>query len=167
MARRNRKVRSKKQHRRWQPSAEMRERALHALSLMRADRFSLARASKEIGMRPMMVRRYVGVALAKASNGRYRAKPLDRLRRELNFLTEEGQILIVVHSSKTASLIGHYWAAVNRYLKTGDVSGIEEFRSKAIKAGSKRYVFVTDPHVLKRLGNAGELSIEHIYATNY
>jgi hypothetical protein len=167
MARRNRKVRSKKRGRRWQPSEETRERALHALSLMRADRFSLARASKEMAMTPMMVRRYVGTALAKAPNGRYRAKPFDRLRRALNFLTEEGQIPIVVHSSKSASRIGRYWAAVNRYLKTGDFSGIEDFRSKAIRAGSKRYVFVTDPHVLKRLGNAGELSIEHIYASSY
>jgi len=167
MAKRNRSPRSRKHRRRWRPSEEVRDQALHALSLMRADGFSLARASKEMGMTPRMVMRYVGVALTKAPNRRYRAKPFDRLRRSLFFLTPDEKISIVVHSSKTASRISRYWTALNRYLKTGDLGGIDEFRGKSIEAGSNRYEFLRDPHILKRLGNAGEVSFEHLYSSNY
>jgi hypothetical protein len=108
--------------------------------------------------------RYANVALRKDDTGRYQALPSDRLPRFLRFLTAEGQINITVRSSRTATRISEYMAAVDHYLKTGDTAQLAQFRGRSVKAGKLTLPFVTDPRVLDRLAHAGEVAFEDLYA---
>lgn len=139
------------------------ERALDALALMRRDRISLSQAATRAGTTRNTVRRYAGSAIRKDARGRYAARPSDRLIRRMRFLTPRGQITLDVTNSRTASRIARYFAAVDRYLKTGKTDALREFRGKAIRVGKVAYPFITDPRTLSRLGRAGEVSFEDLY----
>jgi len=131
---------------------------------MRADGKSFTAAIKEAKTTRTTALRYVSSALLKERSGRYRAKPSDRFARELNFLTPGGQMAITVRSSLSASKIAGYMAAVDRYLKTGDTSGLDQFRGKSVRAGKLKLPFLTDPKILDRLENAGQVAFEDLYA---
>jgi hypothetical protein len=98
-------------------------------------------------------------------SGRYEAKASDRLARSLRFLTPEGQIAITVRSSRTASRIGEYWAAVDHYLRTGNTARLNEFANKSVRVGKDIFPFITEPRLLNRIASAGEVGFEDIYAT--
>jgi len=73
---------------------------------------------------------------------------------------------IRVRDSREASLLGRYWAAVQKYLETGDASALRRIRrTTVINAKGKRFQLIRDLHELDRLGSAGVLSFETIYAT--
>src|SRR5882724_3106070 len=62
---------------------------------------------------------------------------------------------------------GKHSAAVQRYLETGDNSALAKFKGKYIvDAQGKRIALMTDLDDLDRLGSAGELSFESLYARN-
>lgn len=137
----------------------------HVVSRMRADRVSLARASKESGLSPRTVTKWAKSALRKGQNGRYQAKPKDTLLRVLTFPTPDGLREIAVRDSRQASRLGKYSAAVQKYLQTGDASGIDKFRGKRVTdASGKRIPLISDLKDLDRLGSAGVLSFESLYA---
>jgi len=140
-----------------------RERALEALSLMRAQGFSLTRAAQQAQTTTRTVRKYVSRALVK-EKGHLRAKPSDGLERRLRFLTVRGIIELRVRSSRTATRIAQYWNAVDHYLKTGNTSLLRPFRGKTVRAGKVGYPFLTDPRTLNRLALAGEVTFEDLYA---
>lgn len=125
---------------------------------------SRARAARESHTTPKTVMRYASVALRKDDFGRYRALPSDGLARSLQFLTAEGLIEITVRSSRTASKISGYMAAVYRYLKTGETAQLEQFRGKAVRVSRERFEFTTDLRTLDRLANAGQVAFEDLYA---
>jgi len=55
--------------------------------------------------------------------------------------------------------------AVHRYLSKGDTAALTSFRSGSIRSvEGERLTFVIDPATLDRLGNAGVLSFESLYA---
>ena len=107
--------------------------------------------------------RYIGKAITKSENGRYKAGPSDRLARSLNFITADGPIAVTVRGSKLASKIAKYSNAVQRYLETGQIDALRQFAGKSIKIGKVTYRFVTDTRLLNRLGRAGEVSFEDLY----
>jgi hypothetical protein len=161
-------VRRRGRGRRREPTAASklaRSRALEVLSLMRTKRQSLAEAAREAQTTRKTVVRYVGVALLKTGSRRYAAKPFDRLARSLRFLTPEGQIAVTVRSSRTASKIAEYWAAVDHYLRTGDTERLHQFSGKSVRAGKEQFPFITDPRTLNRIASAGEVAFEDIYAS--
>jgi hypothetical protein len=131
---------------------------------MRAEGKSMTAAIREVETSKQTVDRYVGSALIQEQNGRYRATPSDRFRRDLHFLTPEGQISITIRSSCLASKIAEYWTAVDHYLKTGDATRLAPFVGKTIRAGKQTHPFITDPRTLTRIANAGEVSFEDLYA---
>jgi hypothetical protein len=144
-----------------------RNSAFETLALMRTKRLSLAKAAKEAGEDGVSVRsvlRHVGPALVKGSNGRYAAKPSDRLVRSLRFLTEEGQIVLDVRGSRKASQIGEYFTAVENYLAKGEDEALRKFEGKSIRIGKTVYPFITDKGTLERLGYAGQVQFEDLYA---
>jgi hypothetical protein len=55
-------------------------------------------------------------------------------------------------------------AAVDHYLKTGDTDGLSKFRGRTVRAENHTFAFVTDPRILDRLANAGEVAFEDLYA---
>jgi len=85
--------------------------------------------------------------------------------RVLAIPTDEGTREIALRDSRQASILGQYWDAVQRYLQTGDASAIQKFRGKHITAVNRaRITLLTDLDQLSRLGNAGVLSFESLYA---
>lgn len=148
---------------------EARERALAAVARMRRELLSLSAAAKVEGTHIRTVRRYAATALERAGGrGLFRAKASDRIARRLNFPTPHGQIDIVVRSSRTASAIGEYLNGVRKYLNTGDTSGLARFHNKSFRtAEGLRQEFITDPAVLNRLADAGNLAIEGLYRAVY
>ena len=64
-----------------------------------------------------------------------------------------------------ASVIGKYWNAVDLYLNTGDDSALDAFQGKyIIDADGGRFFLMTNIRELDRLGSAGNLSFESLYA---
>jgi len=140
----------------------------HAVSMMRSDHASLREASREFGLDPRVVARLGKSALRKRKNGQYAAKRTDRLLRILAIPTLDekgGKRQIAVRDSRQATILGRYWAAIQKYLQTGDASALNKFRGKRITdASGKRVPLPTDLTELDRLGSAGVWSFESIYA---
>jgi hypothetical protein len=140
-------------------------RITQVISKMRVDRVTLRQASREFSLDSTTVRRLASDALRKYKAGRYVAKSSDHLLRVLVIPTENGLREIGVRDSRQASLTGKYWAAVQRYLETGDASGLRKIRRKTITdADGKRIRLIKDLAELDRLGSAGVMSFETIYA---
>ena len=134
------------------------------ISKMRSGRISLRKASKEIGVDPSKVLKLGRSALRKQKSGKYAARKTDHLLRVLSVLTPEGRREIAVRDSHQASTLGKYWAAVQRYLQTGDDSALHKFQGKKFTdASRKRHLLITDPKQLNVLGSAGVLSFESLY----
>lgn len=135
---------------------------------MRADRVSLPEASREFGLDPRLVARLSKSALRKRRNGQYAAKRTDKLLRILAIPAPDekgGKREIAVRDSHQATILGRYWAAVQKYLRTGDSSALDKFRGKRVTGASgKRVPLLTDLTELDRLGSAGVWSFESIYA---
>ena len=140
-------------------------RITHTVSKMRTDRVSLREASHEFGLDPGVVTRLGKSALRKRKNGQYVAKPADNLLRILAVPTADGKREIAVAGSRQATILGKYWAAVQKYLQTGHSSALAKFRGKRVTdASGKRVPLLTDLTELDRLGSFGVLSFESLYA---
>ena len=97
---------------------------------MRTERFSLQKASKEFGIDPRVVLKLGRSAVRKQTKWKYIARKTDRLLRILRVVTPEGRREIATRDSRQASLLGSYWAAVQRYLQTGDDSALLKFKAR-------------------------------------
>ena len=137
---------------------------VQAVTEMRAGA-SLRRASRKFGLYPRKVSQLAGPELRKLRNGRWAARSYDHLLRVLVIPTPKGLREIGTRDSRQASKAGKYSAAVQRYLQTGDDSALAQFRGKHIvDATGKRVQLLTDLDELDRLGSAGVLSFESLYA---
>jgi hypothetical protein len=138
------------------------EGATHVIAKMRSEGVSLTKAAREYGLTPKAVLARAGSALRKTKSGRYVARPSDKL---LRVLVLPGQNEVAVRDSVTASKIAEYSDAVQRYLRTGDSSRLRKFRRlKLLDETGKRIKLLTDLAELQRLGSAGVLSFESLYA---
>jgi hypothetical protein len=126
---------------------------------------SLSQSARKYGRDPRKVRETAPAAFRKLKNGRYAAKTNDRILRVLVIPTRKGLREIGVLDFRQASLLGKYWTAVEQYRDAGDASALREFRGKhIIDAEGKRFQLLTNLHELDRLGSAGQLSFETLYA---
>ncbi len=141
------------------------DRVIEAISKMRNSKVSLTQAAREARVSPRTVTKWGKAALRKNNSGKYVVKKNDNLLRVLSIPTTEGTQPIAVRGSKQASLLGEYWNAVHRYLQTGDISKFKGFRGQKIKdANGVDVPLLVDPAALNRLGSAGVLSFESLYA---
>lgn len=132
---------------------------------MRSQGLSLKQASKDAGVSPRTVASWGGRTIKKGENGRYSVSKRDSLLRVVQVPTSQGIQEISLRNSRHASTLAQYWAAVQKYTKTGDSSEIEKFRGKRIKdANGVEVPLITDLKELNRLGSAGALSFESMYA---
>lgn len=139
--------------------------ANHVIAEVRARRVSVRKASEQFGIDPRVVIRLCGSALHKQPNGRYVAKPSDRLLRVLAVPTMDGIREVALRDSRQSSRLGQYWAAVQRYLQTGDDSTLRTFAGQSIKAvGGQEVELITNLDDLDHLGSAGAFSFESLYA---
>jgi hypothetical protein len=141
------------------------DRVVTVISKLRSKKTSLQQTSREMGISPRSVLRHAGSALQKNKRGRYEAKQSDRLLRMLMVPGPEGPREVALRNSRDATLLGEYWNAVHRYLVSGDASGIVKFEGKYITdADGKRIDLLTKLSDLDRLGSAGVLSFQSLYA---
>ena len=131
---------------------------------MRSRKLSLAQAAKHAGTTPRTMQRHVGTALKKRDDGRFAPTKWDRIPRTMKFLTENGVMHLVLRDSRMASDVARYMSAVDRFLKTGDRGPLSAFRGKSVRSGKTAHAYLTDGRTLERLGYAGEISYEEIYA---
>ncbi len=139
-------------------------RVAKALALMRKG-LSLRKAAQTARVSPRTVIKRASSALRKNQRGRYTTAKTDRLVRTLMIPTPHGPEEISLLGLRAASLLGQYWSAVHRYYETGDTTGLEKFRGQSVRAiGGTEYPLLTDTEILDRLGSAGVLSFESLYA---
>lgn len=144
---------------------ESTNKTAHVLSQMRAEGSSLRKAARENAVSPQTVRRYAGSALRRGATGRYKAQPRDSILRVLVIPTPGGLAEIATRDSRAATMVAEYWNAVQLFLQTGDDSDLRPFRGKFITdAQGNQICFLTDLDELERLGSAGVLSFESLYA---
>jgi hypothetical protein len=84
------------------------------------------------------------------------------MKRPLRVLTPYGAITLDIRNSRSASLLGRYWNAVDQAL-LGRPAMLREFRGKVIRVDKVAYPYVTDLHTLRRLAQAGEVQFEDLY----
>jgi hypothetical protein len=133
-------------------------RAHRAVVRMERTGEPLSKAAQLEHVDPRTVRKY----LKKRRQVRDRTVPTtgDRRARQMYVLTSEGNIPETIRGSKKASQLGKYMAAVGRFLRTGDASGLAEFSGQSI-AGHR---LITDPDQLVALAESGSVQLESIYA---
>lgn len=140
-------------------------RVAHVIQKVRTERVSVTQAAKEFGIDRKKVIQLGGSALRKQKNGRYKAKSFDRLLRVLVIPSSDGLKEVAVRDSRTASKIAEYSNAVHRFLQTGDASRLRTFRKLKINDASGNPIkLLTDTNELTRIGLAGVLSFESLYA---
>jgi hypothetical protein len=136
-----------------------------AIAKMRQQGISLRKAARETNVSPRTVIKRAASALRKNKSGRYTAKTSDRLVRSLMIPTPEGPQEISIRGLRAASLLGRYWVAVHKYYETGHTSDLLKFQDQSVTAvEGVKYPLLTDLDVLDRLGSAGVLSFESLYA---
>ena len=141
------------------------DHVLAAISKMRREKISLTQASREVGISPRTVTKWGKTALRKRPNGKYAVKASDSLLRIVLIPTPEGTREIAVRGSKQVTMLAEYWNALHRYLQTGDTEKLKQFEGKNITdANGADIPLSTDLAALNRLGSAGVLSFESLYA---
>lgn len=141
------------------------EDMLRVVKRMRTERLSLKKAAKQEGVNPRTVSRLGGRALKRRSNRSYAVTKHDSLLRVMNVFTVDGKREVAVRDSRQASTLARYSAAVHKYLQTGDSTNVTKFRKTRVKdASGEQIELLTDLRTLDRLGSAGELSFESLYA---
>lgn len=143
---------------------QAKQRAFEAIQLVRRRGMSLTQAARAAHTTIPTVRKHVRSTVQKLPSGRFHVTPGDRLKRTLRFLTPEGVISLGVQGSRKASGVARYWAAVDRFLITGNTDALLKFEGKSLRAGGRSFLFVTDHRTLGRLAIAGEVSFEDLYA---
>jgi hypothetical protein len=140
-------------------------RVARVIQKVRSQRISVTQAAKEVGISRKKAIQLAGSALTRQSNGRYKAKSFDKLLRVLVIPSKEGLTEVSVKDSRTASTLASYSDAVQRFLRTGDAKKLRTFKSlKITDASGNPIKLLTDTKELTRLGHAGELSFESLYA---
>jgi hypothetical protein len=123
---------------------------------------SMKAAAKAEKVSTERLRRYIKENVQATREGR-RWKVIDRRGVEIAFCSE-GTFRWIKVSTDKASEIGHYWVAVNRFLRTNDPSHLAPYEGKGVRdVTGKLWPFETRPNVLRRLDSAGELSFLEIY----
>ena len=144
---------------------DARLRALYAVALMRREGRSLRAAAKQAKVSPRTLVKKARQALRKR-RGVYVAIPLDELRRPMRVLTERGLVVLDVRSSRTATKLATYWNAVDAYLRSGDRRPLAPYEGRSFLADGNRTPFITDPRVLDRLADVGQVTFEDLYESS-
>ena len=130
-------------------------RALRALRHMRAGA-SLSAATRLEHIKPSTFMRYAGSTVQQdRPGGRYRARPTDRLSRELEVPSTQGLVRVSAKGIKQAREFSRFSNAVGHFNRTGDDSKLRPFREKTfVDVNGQRVEFVTDPSTLLVLAAA-------------
>src|SRR6516162_6534493 len=160
-----RRRRSRKHHPSFpktQRQSRLHQKALAALGWMRRLGWSLNKAAKREHIKPQTVLRHVGKALYRSGPGKpWKATKSDRLAEKMMVLTEQGPIFAVVRSSIERTRLSGYDTALRKWRAAEDGAYEELLRFKGQTVAG--YVLITDPDVLIRLEEAGQLDFDAFY----
>jgi hypothetical protein len=132
---------------------------------MRTAKVSLRQASLAHDISPATVLRHAKGALRKTSRGTYAARARDSLLRVLVLPAPDGLAEIATMDSRAATRVGEYWNAVDLFLATGDDTELARFRGLSVTDAQGNTIrLLTDRDELERLGSAGVLSFQSLYA---
>ena len=125
---------------------------------------SQAEAARKIGVIPTQLRAYViSTGLAERRDGKWHFKR-DRRFRRMPLYADGKRVVVTVHNSKTASLIGAYMRAVRAFFESEDIELLTPFQDQSVPdVHGKRYVFESRPNVLFRLDASGIEPFEITY----
>jgi len=141
------------------------QKVTKVLARMRAEGTSLRTAARDAHVSPRTVLKKAASALKKNKSKRYSVKTSDQVVRTLMIPTGGGPEEINVRGLKQASLLGSYWSGLHKYYETGKTAALRKFEGEYITAvGGKKYPLITDTEILDRLGSAGVVSFESLYA---
>ena len=93
---------------------------------------------------------------------RQRAKVRHDRGRNINVLSFDDYVPVVVRSSKQAKLASRHLIAVGRFLRTGDTELLKPFVQKRVG----RVELLTDPDRLRELAEAGLVKLDALYRDN-
>jgi hypothetical protein len=140
-------------------------RVVHVIAKMRSEGKSLTQASRDFDLDRRLVLARAGSVLQKTKSGRYTVKRSDRLLRVLVIPGPQGLKEVAVRGSSTARKLAEYSDAVQKYVRTGDSASLKKFRNlKIVDENGKPISLLTDLNELQKLGSAGVLSFESLYA---
>jgi hypothetical protein len=126
-------------------------------------------AVRDVDTNARTIVRLAGSALRRLKDGRYVVRAADRLLRVV-YLPDDsvpgGLREVATRDSRQVTRVANYWHAVNRYVSTGEASGLLSFRRKAVMdAEGHRVPLLTDLATLNQLAEAGVLSFESVYVS--
>ncbi len=87
-------------------------------------------------------------------------------RPQMFVMTSKGKLALSIRKQQTRKLISAHAHAVKRFLRTGDRKALARFEKKSFTSRGKKYVFLTDPELIRELHEAGEITFEHIYRSS-
>jgi hypothetical protein len=141
-------------------------KAARVLTAMRNEKVSLRTAAAEYSISPQTVKRYAGSGLRKTPNGTYKARASDRMLRVLVIPGQDGKMVeIATRDSRSASMVAGYSNALQLFLEMGDSTQLDEYRGQVVTDAQDQPIqLVTNLDELERLGAAGVLSYQSLYA---
>jgi hypothetical protein len=148
-----------------QRQAQARNRALHALALMRREKLSRAQACRLAHIKPVTFQRYVGRAVRQERpGGRYHSLNTDKFRRDLQVPTLLGPMPVPVRGLKNARDVSEYSNAVGVYLRTGKTKQLARFKGNKVGPRGQQVELITDPDTLTMLAQSGALQLDQLYS---
>jgi hypothetical protein len=147
---------------RTQRQSALHGKALDALGRMRRLGWSLNKAAKLEHIKSQTILRHVGRALYRSGPGKpWKATKSDRLTEKMAVLTQQGPVFAVVRSSIERTRLSRYNTALRKWraAEGGASQELMAFEGQTV-AG---YILITDPDVLIRLEEAGQLDFDAFY----
>jgi len=142
---------------------QARDRALHALNLIRRKGYALADAVREADTSARTFHKYLGSEVLPSKPGqRLRVRKEDRRIREMPMGTALGDVPKKIHGSRNASANASHRRAMLHYLRTGDDSLLlPAFQGKSIEG----IELLTDPELISALAEQGAIKPEEFYTS--
>ncbi len=138
---------------------QTRQRGLRALEHMRqGDSATVAAGKAHTTLRSM--RKQLSSELTRSEAGRYSASRADRLYNVMNVVTTEGTREVVVRGSRQRSKVAKHFAAVRRFLRTGDDEQLRRFKGQRVGG----YELETDLARIEEGGRLNEFDFPELYA---
>jgi hypothetical protein len=123
---------------------------------------SLNKAARREHIKPETVQHYVGRALYRSGpNKPWKATKTDRFSIRMMILTEQGPIFDVVRSSIERTRLSRYDVALRKWRGAEDGAEQELAEFEGLTVGG--HVLITDPDLLIRLEEAGQLDFDELY----
>jgi hypothetical protein len=83
-----------------------------------------------------------------------------RRPRSITVLTPDGPEVVIISIPETRSLIARHLNAVRRYLELGDDRRLADFEDVVVVVDGREIDLVSDPEVIDRLAEGGEVWFE-------